>query len=94
MQKGDKLAIICKSDADWWWARKGQSIGYVPTNHITSLSDGEGGWQDGEYFSSYNTMVSATLKGMHCLFNKEPKKQSLLAKTSGPYVCVLTVITS
>ncbi|XP_071791277.1 protein arginine N-methyltransferase 2-like isoform X1 [Asterias amurensis] len=56
LQKGDKVLIVSKNNADWWWARKGHSCGYIPTNHITSLSGDEAGWQDGEYFSSYNSM--------------------------------------
>ncbi|XP_786231.3 protein arginine N-methyltransferase 2 [Strongylocentrotus purpuratus] len=58
-ESGQVLSVLRKPNVDWWWARKGNNTGYIPTNHIatepidpTSKPD----WQDDEYFGSYSTL--------------------------------------
>ena len=58
--EGDVVEVLEKVNDTWWWAEVDGEAGYVPTNHLseTSPSEGVDRWQDMEYFSSYNTLVS------------------------------------
>ena len=60
LSEGDVVDVLEKVNETWWWAEVDGETGYVPTNHLseTCPSEGVDRWQDVEYFSSYNTLVS------------------------------------
>nr|XP_054761640.1 protein arginine N-methyltransferase 2-like [Lytechinus pictus] len=58
-ETGQVLSVLRKTNVDWWWARKGNTTGYIPTNHIATESTDPASkpdWQDDEYFGSYSTL--------------------------------------
>ncbi|XP_017279287.1 protein arginine N-methyltransferase 2 isoform X2 [Kryptolebias marmoratus] len=59
---GDKLLVLSKPSADWWWAELRGVKGYVPASYLRQDSaegednSSEDPWQDEEYFGSYGTL--------------------------------------
>lgn len=63
---GDRLLVLAKPSADWWWAELRDFKGYVPASHLHRAgaeeeeeedTSPEDPWQDEEYFGSYGTLV-------------------------------------
>uniref|UniRef100_A0A3P9LMG7 Protein arginine N-methyltransferase 2 n=1 Tax=Oryzias latipes TaxID=8090 RepID=A0A3P9LMG7_ORYLA len=60
---GDRLLVLSKSSADWWWAELQGVTGYAPARYLredtadeeedASIEDP---WQDEEYYGSYGTL--------------------------------------
>ena len=64
LRYGDEVKVLEKVNDTWWWVEVNDEVGYVPANHLSSRSEPsevlaeEDPWQDGDYFCSYEALVS------------------------------------
>ena len=55
------MKVLEKVNEIWWWAEVNDKLGYVPANHLSvDSSEPEDMWQNDEYFSSYEALVSSS----------------------------------
>jgi hypothetical protein len=66
---GDVIEVVGKYNRDWYKGRIGDHVGFFPANYVRGLEnvhvqqvdagelEGEGDWQDHEYFDSYANLV-------------------------------------
>ncbi|XP_044531634.1 protein arginine N-methyltransferase 2 [Gracilinanus agilis] len=57
-RRGEKLRVLHRVTADWWWGEREGRRGYIPANHMRSSDEPrpEDAWQDEEYFGSYGAL--------------------------------------
>ena len=56
---GDEVKLLEKVNDTWWWVEVNGEVGYAPANHLSSEQPvEEDTWQNDEYFSSYDALVS------------------------------------
>lgn len=53
---GDEVKVLEKVNDTWWWVEVNGEVGYAPSNHLSSEQSVE--WQNDEYFTSYDALVS------------------------------------
>lgn len=56
LSHGDEVIVQEKVNDSWWWVELNGELGYVPANHLSPGNLAE--WQNDEYFSSYDALVS------------------------------------
>jgi hypothetical protein len=66
---GDVIEVVGRYNKDWYKGKIGQDSGFFPANYVKGLenvhvgqvemeqNEGEGDWQDHEYFDSYANLV-------------------------------------
>ena len=56
------MKVLEKVNENWWWVEANSELGYAPANHLSSEHPmAEDVWQNDEYFSSYEALVSSHL---------------------------------
>ena len=67
---GDEIKVLEKVNDTWWWVEVNGEIGYAPANHLSSEQPiEEDAWQNDEYFSSYDALVSDNFIGIMIKIN-------------------------
>ena len=60
------MKVLEKVNESWWWAEVNGEVGYAPANHLSSEKPAiEDMWQDDEYFTSYEALVSGVHTTVH-----------------------------
>uniref|UniRef100_A0A3Q3GWA0 Protein arginine N-methyltransferase 2 n=1 Tax=Kryptolebias marmoratus TaxID=37003 RepID=A0A3Q3GWA0_KRYMA len=85
---GDKLLVLSKPSADWWWAELRGVKGYVPASYLRQDSaegednSSEDPWQDEEYFGSYGTLQRLHLEMLSDRSRTETYRQVVLSNSA------------
>jgi hypothetical protein len=58
LRGGDEVKVLEKVNDTWWWVEVNGEVGYAPANHLSS--EQQVAWENKEYFSSYDALVSHT----------------------------------